>query len=186
MTGKRKTVIGLLAAAGVMSGLVAASVPLYRIFCAATGYEGTTQRASAAPAKEVMNRLITVRFNADIAPDLPWDFAPEQREVKVHPGETAVISYRATNRSAEPITGRAVYNVTPDKAGLYFDKLQCFCFSDQFLAPGQSAKLGVQFFVDPGIVADANTTDVNTITLSYTFFRAKDGSEPARRLSQAK
>jgi cytochrome c oxidase assembly protein subunit 11 len=185
MTGQRKTVIGLLAAVGVMGGLVAASVPLYRIFCAATGYEGTTQRASAGPADEVKGKTIIVRFNAETAPDLPWDFQPDRRQVAVHPGEETVVSYRATNRSAEPITGRAVYNVTPNKAGLYFDKLQCFCFSDQVLAPGQSAELSVQFFVDPGIVADANTEDVNTITLSYTFFRAKDDGRPAR-LSQAK
>ena len=185
MTGQRRTLVGLLAALGMMGGLVAVSVPLYRIFCAATGYEGTTQRASVAPDHQIAGKTIIVRFNAETAPDLPWDFQPEVREVTVHPGEEKVIAYRATNRSAETITGRAVYNVTPDKAGLYFDKLQCFCFSDQVLAPGQSAELGVQFFVDPGIVADANTADVNTITLSYTFFRAKDGAEPAR-LSQAK
>jgi cytochrome c oxidase assembly protein subunit 11 len=185
MTGKHKTLIGLFAALGVMTGLVSVSVPLYRIFCAATGYEGTTQRATSGPAQEIAGKTIVVRFNAETAPGLPWDFQPEQRQVTVHPGEETVIKYRATNHSAESITGRAVYNVTPDKAGLYFDKLQCFCFSDQVLAPGQSAELGVQFFVDPDIVKDANTVDVNTITLSYTFFRAKDGAEPAR-LSQAK
>jgi cytochrome c oxidase assembly protein subunit 11 len=173
--GNRRTVLGLLAVLAVMGGLTAASVPLYRIFCAATGYNGTTQRASVAPAHEVKARVITVRFNADTAPGLPWDFRPLQREVMVHPGEEQVAVFLAQNRSAEPITGRATYNVTPDKAGLYFDKLQCFCFSDQFLAPGQSAKLAVQFFVDPGIVKDADTTDIDTITLSYTFFRAKDG-----------
>ncbi len=178
--GSRRTVLGLLAMLLVMGGLVAASVPLYRLFCAATGYEGTTQRASSAPAHEVKGRLVTVRFEANTAPYLPWDFQPEQRQVTVHPGEEKIISYRATNRSAEPISGRATYNVTPSKAGLYFDKLQCFCFSDQFLAPGQTAELSVSFFVDPGIVTDANTVDVDTITLSYTFFRAKDGGEPAR------
>jgi cytochrome c oxidase assembly protein subunit 11 len=184
MTGPRKTVLSLLAALGVMGGLVAASVPLYRIFCAATGYEGTTQRASVGPAHEIEGKTITVRFDAETSPDLPWDFQPEQRQVTVHPGEEKVIAYRATNRSAEPITGRAVYNVTPDKAGLYFDKLQCFCFSDQFLGPGQTAELSVQFFVDPGIVSDANTDDVDTITLSYTFFRAKDSGGAPARLSQ--
>ena len=188
-SGNRRTLFGLLAVLLVMGGLVAASVPLYRLFCAATGYEGTTQRASSAPAEDVKGRSITVRFNAETAPDLPWDFRPEQRQVTVHPGEEKVISYRATNRSAEPISGRATYNVTPSKAGLYFDKLQCFCFSDQFLAPGQSAELSVSFFVDPGIVTDADTQDIDTITLSYTFFRAKDGGEPAAsaaRLSAAR
>jgi cytochrome c oxidase assembly protein subunit 11 len=183
--GNRRTLLALLGMLVVMGGLVAASVPLYRLFCAATGYEGTTQRASAAPAEAVTGRLVTVRFEASTAPDLPWDFRPEQRQVTVHPGEETVVSYRATNRSAESISGRATYNVTPNKAGLYFDKVQCFCFSDQVLAPGQSAELSVSFFVDPGIVADANTADVDTITLSYTFFRAKDGGEPAR-LSQAR
>lgn len=183
--GNRRTVLGLVAVLLVMGGLTAASVPLYRLFCAATGYEGTTQRASAAPAEAIKGRLVTVRFEAATAPDLPWDFRPEQRQVRVHPGEEKVVSYRATNRSAEPISGRAAYNVTPSKAGLYFDKIQCFCFSDQFLAPGQSAELSVSFFVDPGIVSDADTQDIDTITLSYTFFRAKDGGEPAR-LSQAR
>ena len=171
-----RTVLALLGVLGVMGGLVAASVPLYRLFCAATGYGGTTQRASVAPGKEVAGRVITVRFNADTAPDLPWDFRPEQREVKIHPGEEKVVAFFAQNRSAEPINGRATYNVTPDKAGLYFDKLQCFCFSDQYLAPGKSAELDVQFFVDPDIVKDPNTSNVDTITLSYTFFRAKDGN----------
>jgi cytochrome c oxidase assembly protein subunit 11 len=187
--GNRRTLISLIAVLLVMGGLVAASVPLYRLFCAATGYEGTTQRASRAPTEEVKGMSVTVRFEAETAPDLPWEFRPEQRQVTVHPGEEKVISYRATNRSAEPISGRATYNVTPNKAGLYFDKLQCFCFSDQFLAPGQSAELSVSFFVDPGIVADANTQDVDTITLSYTMFRAKDGGEPASsaaRLSAAR
>jgi len=175
----RGTVLALLAVLAVMGGLVSASVPLYRLFCAATGYEGTTQRANAAPATEVKGRLITVRFNADTAPDLPWDFRPEQREVKVHPGEEKIAKFFAQNRSAERITGRATYNVTPNKAGLYFDKLQCFCFSDEYLEPGQKAELDVQFFVDPDIVKDPNTNDIDTITLSYTFFRAKDGG-PAR------
>jgi cytochrome c oxidase assembly protein subunit 11 len=171
----RRTVLALMVVLCAMGGLVVASVPLYRLFCAATGYEGTTQRASAAPAKATQGHLITVRFNASIAPDLPWEFRPEQREVTVHPGEEKVISYRAVNRSAEPIYGRATYNVTPNKAGLYFDKIQCFCFSNQFLAPGQSAELSVSFFVDPDLLKDPDTQDVDTITLSYTMFRAKTG-----------
>jgi cytochrome c oxidase assembly protein subunit 11 len=175
----RNTVLGLLAVLAVMIGVVSLSVPLYRIFCAATGYEGTTQRASVAPAHEVKDRLITVRFNAETAPDLPWSFQPEQREVQVHPGEQKLIAYRAINRSPEGITGKATYNVTPDKAGLYFDKLQCFCFSQQYLGPGKSAELTVSFFVDPDIVKDSNTTDVETITLSYTMFRSKTEAGPA-------
>lgn len=173
------TLSALLVVLAAMGGLVAASVPLYRLFCAATGYNGTTERATAAPTHEDKGRTIVVRFDAETAPDLPWDFHPVQRQVAVHPGAETVIAYEATNHSAEGITGRATYNVTPSKAGLYFDKLQCFCFSDQYLAPGQTAKFGVQFFVDPGIDKDPNTTDIDTITLSYTFFRAKDDGAAA-------
>jgi len=179
MTGKRTTVLGLLAVIAVMGGLVAASVPLYRLFCAATGYNGTTQRAETAPKNEVKDRLVTVRFDAETAPGLPWDFAPEQRQVRVHPGEQKLVAFRATNRSSQPITGSATFNVTPTKAGIYFDKLQCFCFSQQHLAPGASAELTVSFFVDPAIVSDPTTTDVDTITLSYTMFRSKQDDAAA-------
>lgn len=178
---KRLTVGGLLAIIGAMTALVAFSVPLYRLFCAATGYNGTTQRASVAPDEIVANRTITVRFNAAIAPGLDWVFRPEQVSVAVHPGETKIAHYRAVNLSKTAVTGTATFNVTPDKAGLYFDKLQCFCFTAQHLEPGQSADLAVQFFVDPDIVKDRDADDVDTITLSYTMFRAKnDSGEPLR------
>jgi len=178
---KRLTVGALLAIVGAMSALVAFSVPLYRLFCAATGYNGTTQRASAAPGDIVTSRTITVRFNAVLAPGLDWEFRPEQTSVQVHPGETKIAHYRAVNFSKTAVTGTATFNVTPDKAGLYFDKLQCFCFSAQHLNPGESADLAVQFFVDPAIMKDRNADDVDTITLSYTMFRAKDESgEPVR------
>jgi cytochrome c oxidase assembly protein subunit 11 len=163
-----------------MLGLTAASVPLYRLFCQVTGYGGTTQRAARAPGREVEDRLITVRFDASTAPDLDWEFRPLQSAVKVHPGEEKVVTYRAVNRSKVPLTGTATFNVTPGKAGLYFDKLQCFCFTKQHLAPGESADLGVSFFVDPDIAGDPNTADIDTITLSYTMFRAKDGEAPLR------
>jgi cytochrome c oxidase assembly protein subunit 11 len=163
--------LGIVAAMGV---LTAFSVPLYRIFCAATGYNGTTQRATEAASEIIKDRTITIRFDATVAPGLDWQFRPEQRSVNVHPGETKVINYKAFNMSREPVTGTASFNVTPAKAGLYFDKLQCFCFTAQHLAPGQSADLAVQFFVDPDIARDRNADDVDTITLSYTMFRAKD------------
>jgi cytochrome c oxidase assembly protein subunit 11 len=166
-------VLALCAVLGCMVGLVAASVPLYRLFCQATGFGGKAERAEAAPTKEVADRLITVRFNAETAPDLPWEFRPLQLSVKVHPGEEKVIAYRAVNHGKGPVTGTATFNVTPVKAGIYFDKLQCFCFTKQHLDAGQSADLSVSFFVDPDIVNDANTRDVDTITLSYTMFRAK-------------
>jgi cytochrome c oxidase assembly protein subunit 11 len=170
----RITVLALLGVVGVMVGLDIAAVPLYRLFCAVTGYNGTTQRAEQAPSTEVKSRLVTVRFDANTAPDLGWDFRPEVASVQVHPGEERTIAYRAVNPSREGVTGTATYNVTPGKIGLYFDKIQCFCFTRQHLDPGESKELTVTFFVDPDIATDPNTRDVDTITLSYTMFRAKD------------
>ena len=176
---------GLAAVVVAMIGLSFASVPLYRLFCAATGYSGTTQRAAALPDQATTGTaLITVRFNAETASDLGWDFRPLQDQVTVHPGEERVIAYRAVNRTSEKVTGTATFNVTPFKAGIYFDKLQCFCFTKQHLAPGESADLAVSFFVDPDILTDPNTRDVDTITLSYTMFRAKDDGQPERNSSQ--
>jgi cytochrome c oxidase assembly protein subunit 11 len=185
MRRTRLTVGALLGVVGLMLGLVAVSVPLYRLFCQATGYGGTTQRASAAPDRAVSGRLITVRFDAETAPGLPWEFRPLEAQVKVHPGEEKVVAYRAVNRSDAAVTGTATYNVTPQKAGLYFDKVQCFCFTKQRLKPGESADLAVSFFVDPDILDDPNTRDVTTITLSYTMFRAKDEGAPAPAQSSA-
>jgi cytochrome c oxidase assembly protein subunit 11 len=162
-----------------MVGLTFASVPLYRIFCGATGYAGTTQRAAAAPDQGVArDALVTVRFNAETATELGWEFRPLQEQVTVHPGEERVVAYRAVNRTNQPVTGTATFNVTPFKAGIYFNKIQCFCFTKQHLAPGESADLSVSFFVDPDILTDPNTRDVDTITLSYTMFRAKDDGQP--------
>ena len=176
--GPRRNGTTVLLLAGVVAGMIGlsfASVPLYRVFCQATGFGGTTQRATAAPA-QVAASVLTVRFDADIATDLGWDFYPLQRQVKVHPGEQKEVFFRAVNRTAEPITGSATYNVTPAKSGIYFDKLQCFCFTEQRLAPGESKDMGVVFFVDPDILHDPSTKDVQTITLSYTMFR-KHGDE---------
>jgi cytochrome c oxidase assembly protein subunit 11 len=167
------TVILLLAVIAGMGVLTAAAVPLYRIFCAATGYGGTTQRASAAPA-DIAKALVTVRFDTDISSDLDWEFRPLVTEVQVHPGEQTQVFFRAVNRSNHGITGRAVYNVTPAKVGLYFDKLQCFCFNAQYLAPGESKDMGVVFFVDPALLKDPDTSDVHTLTLSYSMFKAPD------------
>ncbi len=157
-----------------MVGLDIASVPLYRLFCAVTGYNGTTQRAAEAPTAEAAGKLVTVRFNADIAPDVGWEFRPLVGSLQVHPGEERTVAYRAVNKSREGVTGTATYNVTPNKVGLYFDKIQCFCFTRQHLEPGESKDLTVTFFVDPDIATDPNTRDVDTITLSYTMFRAKE------------
>ena len=156
-----------------MVGLSFASVPLYRMFCSATGFGGTTQRAETAPT-HIAAGLVTVRFDAQIAPGLDWEFRPLTDAVTVHPGEQNQVFFRAVNHTATPITAQAIYNVTPTKAGIYFDKLQCFCFNSQTLAPGQSVDMGVVFFVDPDMLTDPSTSEVRSITLSYTMFRAPE------------
>src|SRR5687767_1880954 len=156
-----------------MAGLAFASVPLYRLFCQATGFGGTTQRATAAPTESTPT-VVTVRFDAKTAPDLPWEFRPLIGAVQVRPGEPREVFYRATNRSNAAVTGTATFNVTPAKSGIYFDKLQCFCFNEQRLEAGESRDMGVSFFVDPDLVKDPGTSDVRTITLSYTMFRKPD------------
>ncbi len=177
-----------------MTGLAFASAPLYDLFCRVTGFGGTPQRSAEAPgavtSQPMPGQMITVRFNSDTAPDMPWRFQPVQREVKVVPGEETLIFYRATNPTDKAITGTASFNVTPEKAGPYFDKIACFCFSEQVLEAGQSVDMPVSFFVDPGILKDPKTRDVKTITLSYTFFRKpgetrlsdrQAGTKPAER-----
>ncbi len=159
-----------------MVGLAFASVPLYRLFCQVTGFAGTTQVAESLPS-EVADRVIKVRFNSDVSPALPWSFQPEQREVALRVGEQGLVFYRARNLSDRPVTGTATFNVTPLKAGQYFSKVQCFCFEEQRLMPGQEMQMGVSFFVDPAIMEDRGLDDVKTITLSYTFFRDLDEME---------
>ena len=159
-------------AGGLVLGMVAlsyASVPLYRIFCQVTGFGGTTQRSAAAPGA-TSDRMVTVRFNADTAQGMPWTFQPVQRQVTVRLGEETLAFYRAHNPTSRAITGVATFNVTPDKAGAYFDKVACFCFNEQRLEPGQTVDMPVSFFVDPSIEADRNANDIVEITLSYTFF----------------
>jgi cytochrome c oxidase assembly protein subunit 11 len=173
-----------LALGGVAAGMVGASfaaVPLYRLFCQVTGYGGTTQRADRAPV-EPGARVITVRFDANVSGNgLPWSFAPVEREMRVRVGEEHLAFYRATNQARVATTGQATFNVTPFKAGPYFSKIACFCFTEQTLEPRQSMDMPVSFFIDPAIADDPNTADVDTITLSYTFFR----TEPASRRNAA-
>ena len=173
MTRKARTALLMTLLVFGMTGLAFAAVPLYRMFCQATGYGGTTQVAKAAPATAGA-RKITVRFNTDVSRDMPWGFVPVQRDVTLAVGETGLAFFRATNRSPLAVTGTATFNVTPMKVGAYFDKIQCFCFSEQTLQPGQSVDMPVSFFVDPAIAQDPDMDDVTTITLSYTFFRATD------------
>src|SRR4051812_27125510 len=177
-SNRNKTTVLLLGAVILgMAGLSFASVPLYRLFCQVTGYGGTTERATSAPA-EIADAIVTVRFDAAVAPDLAWEFRPLVGEVRLHPGEQREVFYRAVNRGAEPVTGTATFNVTPAKSGIYFDKLQCFCFTEQRLAPGESRDMGVVFFVDPDLLKDPGARDVRTITLSYTMFRAHERDSP--------
>jgi len=174
---KGATALLLVSVVAGMVGLSFASVPLYRLFCQATGFGGTTQRADRAPAN-ASDVVVTIRFNAETAPDLGWEFHPLQDAVTVHPGEQRQIFYRVVNKTTQPVTASATFNVTPAKSGIYFDKLQCFCFSEQHLEPGESADMGVVFFVDPDILTDPNTAELRTITLSYTMFRAHTPARP--------
>ena len=165
----RRMALNLAALTLGMLMLAYASVPLYRIFCQVTGFGGTTRRAELNNVK-MSERVVTVRFNADTDPKLPWKFVPIERTVQVHLGENRLVAFRATNESGQPTRGTATYNVTPFAAGKYFNKIQCFCFEEQRLAPGQSANLPVSFFIDPEILNDPLVRDVTNITLSYTFF----------------
>lgn len=156
-------------AALAMVGLAYASVPLYSMFCKATGFGGTTQRADAAP-ETATDKFITIRFDANTAGSLGWNFHPVQSVMKVRIGEQNMAHYSATNTSGKVLTGSAVFNVSPVEAGAYFNKIQCFCFSEQTLKPGESADLPVDFFVDPAILDDPDSKSISEITLSYTFF----------------
>lgn len=155
-----------------MTVLVSYSETLYRLFCAATGYNGTTQRVAANDAK-ISSRVVTVRFSTTVAPGLPWRFVPAQREVTLHLGQDTLAFFDATNLSDADTVGHATFNVTPTKVGLYFKKIQCFCFTEEKLGAHQSAEMPVDFFVDPRLGTDPDTQDVDTITLSYTFFASK-------------
>jgi cytochrome c oxidase assembly protein subunit 11 len=171
------TVFGMVLA-GVVVGM------LYRLFCAVTGYGGTPQIGLAA-APGAARHSITVRFNADTSPALPWRFLPEQKQMRLPLGEQQVAFYAARNQDSVPVTGIAVYNVTPDKIGKYFHKTACFCFTEQTLGPDQEMQFPVSFWVDPALADDPNTADVRTITLSYTFFRSLDDAARTGALAKA-
>ena len=169
-----KTLAILLLIIAGMVGLVAVTPTLYRAFCEATGFNGTTQRADRAPG--AVAGQVGVRFDANIHPGLPWRFEPEQTTVRIKPGAQTKIFYRAQNLSARPWTGQAVYNVSPDTVGKYFKKIQCFCFSEQTLKAGETVDMPVVFFVDPAIKKDPDTKDIDEITLSYTFYPVETGT----------
>jgi cytochrome c oxidase assembly protein subunit 11 len=154
---------------GGMLGMAYAAVPLYAMFCQLTGYGGTTQRVEQY-SDRVLDREITVRFDANVAGGLPWDFKPVARDVTLKIGETTQISYAAANLFSVPTAGRATFNVTPEMAGAYFNKVECFCFTDTTLKPGETLDMPVAFYVDPDIVDVPELKNIKTITLSYTFF----------------
>jgi cytochrome c oxidase assembly protein subunit 11 len=152
-----------------MLGMAFAAVPLYRMFCEATGFAGTTQRASKA-SDTILDRAVRVRFDANIGGGLAWSFEPALRTVDVRVGENTLVFYRATNTSERPLSGSATFNVTPEVAGLYFNKLECFCFTEQRLEAGETVEMPVSFYIDPLIVKDKDARRVSEITLSYTFY----------------
>jgi cytochrome c oxidase assembly protein subunit 11 len=162
-----------------MVGMAYASVPLYRLFCQVTGYNGTTQRAEQY-SSTVLNKTVQVTFDANISPGLNWEFRPA-KPVDPKIGETVQIEYTATNRSPYPTTGTAVFNVTPMEAAVYFNKVQCFCFTEQTLQPGETVKMPVVFFVDPEMAKAEETKNIKTITLSYSFYP----SQPAKPVAAA-
>jgi cytochrome c oxidase assembly protein subunit 11 len=172
-------IAGLIGAA--MVGLGFASVPLYRVFCQVTGFNGTTQKAVGAHAPGAVGKIINVRFDANVAPSLPWKFDPEQHVQRVAVGARDMEFFNATNLSDKPITGSATFNVTPSQAGQYFTKIQCFCFTEQTLKPGETARMPVIFYVDPKLITDPDTRDITEITLSYTFYPAADSPVDSRR-----
>ena len=167
-----RTAWTLVLVVGGMLGLAYAAVPLYEAFCKATGFGGTPQVAQEGE-RPVLSRTVNVRFDSNVDANLPWRFTPLEREVKVKLGEERLVHYRVTNVSQRPIVGTSTYNVTPETAGAWFNKLQCFCFTEQLLMPGQSVDMPVLFFVDADMNKDRRYDDVRTITLSYTFYEAK-------------
>ena len=161
----------------LMVGAAYASVPLYSWFCKTTGFGGTTQVAEKAP-DHILGRTLYIRFDSNIAPGLPWTFVPEQNEIKVRIGEVATVHYKVVNQAARTITAQASYNVSPPQVGGYFTKINCFCFTQQTMKPGETREMTVVFYVDPSIVKDHDQDDLNTITLSYTFYRQPDRARP--------
>lgn len=180
--GNARILVACVVFVGCMLGVSFASVPLYRLFCQVTGYNGTTQRVEQA-SDVVLDKTIKVTFDANVASGLNWEFKPVDRSISPKIGETVQINYTATNRSSVPTSGQAIFNVTPMEAAAYFNKVECFCFTETELKPGESLEMPVVFFIDPAIVEAAETKDIGTITLSYTFY-PHQGEKPVASLPQ--
>jgi cytochrome c oxidase assembly protein subunit 11 len=179
LAGRHRLVAGVLVA--VFAGMVGAAyaaVPIYKLICQATGLNGTTQRVGANGVK-ILDRKITVHFDSNTGADMPWEFKPLQRDLTVRIGETSMAYFSAYNPTGKTISGNATFNVTPEIAGRFFDKIQCFCFNQQTLKAGERVEMPVVFFVDPAIVTEPGAEDIHDITLSYTFFATPDGPAPA-------
>ena len=176
-----RTLLKLVAVVAGMGAMAWAAVPLYDLFCRVTGYGGTTQQAATGSAV-ILDQTVTVRFDASTADGMPWTFKPARKTMQVRIGETGLAFYEAHNPTDRPVTGTASFNVTPLSAGLYFSKIDCFCFTEQTLKPGETVMMPVTFFVDPEMVNDAETAKIHTITLSYTFFE----TEPDKAAGVAK
>ncbi|MGE0563743.1 MAG: cytochrome c oxidase assembly protein [Pseudolabrys sp.] len=171
--------------AAAMVGAAYAAVPLYDWFCRTTGFGGTTQVAQAAPGK-ALDRTITVRFDGNVIPGLPWKFVPEKNEITVRIGEVTTAYYKVVNQAARETAGQASYNVTPPTVGIYFQKINCFCFTEQRMAAGETREMAVVFYIDPEIVKDTDQTMLNTITLSYTFFPLRAPEQPVAEVRSGK
>lgn len=177
VAGKRRTALFAMLGIFFMTGLAWASVPLYRLFCQVTGLNGTTQRGLQAPG--ATDRQVRIDFDANVSPRLPWRFVPERSSDTVAIGARDMAFFTATNRSAQPVTGTATFNVTPAQVGKYFTKIECFCFTQQTLKPGETIRMPVIFYVDPKMLSDPDAVDVETITLSYTFYPVDSGKAPS-------
>ena len=177
---RRDVVVAFICGAVValMVGASYAAVPFYDWFCRTTGFNGTTQVAKSAPSAKPLARTVAVRFDSNVAGGLPWKFEPEQTEIQVHIGEVVTVYYTVTNQSARTTTGQAAYNVAPLNVGAYFQKINCFCFTEQTFAPGEKREMAVVFYVDPSIVEDHENDGLNTITLSYTFYPVREEAKP--------
>jgi cytochrome c oxidase assembly protein subunit 11 len=169
----------------LMVGASYAAVPFYNWFCRATGFNGTTQVAEAAPTGAPLDRMIAVRFDSNVSGGLPWKFQPEQTEINIKIGQVVTVYFNVTNQAARTTTGQAAYNVAPLTVGAYFQKINCFCFTEQTLAPGETRQMPVVFYVDPAIVKDSDNESLNTITLSYTFYPVRDPAPTPVAASEA-